>query len=170
MDTNASPEKLEDDPGVSTVSDGLSDDLSANVEPWAPLVSHLGEILEYLACYLGIQVERGKLSLKDYIWKIAIGLGALFVGVVTLMVAIGFVLYGMALGLGEVWDDHPWIGFLSVGLFFLLMVTTVIAWQWKRSAKKNLQKRVKDYERTLDDQQRRFGSDLESRAASFAED
>src|SRR5262245_35941839 len=124
------------EPQTSSESSAGDEPKGPPVDPWAGLLSHLGELIEYLSCYLGIELERRKLSLKDALWKMAVMGGLLCVAIGALLIAIAFVLYGISQGVGEIWGGRPWLGYMIVGLSVLFIVMMLLIWRQMRSTRK----------------------------------
>lgn len=119
------------------------------------------EIIEYLSCYLRAQLDRSKLGVKELLWKAALGVCAFFVMSGALFLAVGFTLYGLALGLAELLEGRLWLGFLGTGTAFLALSFGLLCLIRARSGKNALKEKVQDYERTLEEQRLRFGHSLE---------
>jgi hypothetical protein len=130
------------------------------------LARDFAEIVEYLSCYLKATFDRGKLSIKEVLWRAIAWSSAIIVVIGILLTAAVFIFYGASLGLSELLGHRLWLGYLSTGLFFLVLISIWIRLEQRHLRKKSLRKEIEDYERTLDKQRSRFGRDLEEVAAS----
>lgn len=139
----------------------------ASPEPPSPdhLLRTLEEMAEYFSVYVSAKLDKGRLSLKGFVWGIAGGVSAVVIVTGVLLTAVAFIFYGAALGLGEAMGGRMWLGFLSCGLFFLGAAVGLIRFQRARSRRRSLQTMIHKYERTLDEQKSKFGRDLEEAAA-----
>lgn len=130
-------------------------------EQGASLQERVEEIFEYLSCYLEAKVLRGKLGLKQILWKAVLTLcfGLLAAG--SLLVALAFIFYGAALALAELFGNRLWLGYLSSGGIFFAV--TWIYLQAKRSnwLKASAHRKLKEYEQKLAEQRSKFGRDIE---------
>ena len=85
--------------------------------------------------FVGATIERGKVSLKEVLWKAVGWLFLVIVAGVILLTASVFAFYGAALGLAEVFGNRIWLGCLVSGVAFLAFIFIAVQIQKYRSRK-----------------------------------
>lgn len=123
---------------------------------------------EYLASYLRSQVDRAKLTARDWVAWIILAFLALFLVASVLVTAVVFLLYGAAQGLTQVFGGRIWAGYLTTGGGLLLILSLGLKWERSLSKKRALKKRLKEYEEQLRHQTRDYGHNALERAAGAA--
>lgn len=122
------------------------------------------EIIEYANFYVEARKDSLRATLRGLIWKVVAGIVAGLAGVTVIIVAVVYLLSGIAHGLGRLFGDEFWLGELvtAVAVFLGLIVT---GWIAVRSMNRKARERtMKKYERRQQQQRERFGHSATERA------
>lgn len=129
------------------------------------LSDKLAEVSSYLSLYLESQRDRLQLAIKQGLWGLALFPLGIFVVGGTILMALGFLGYGVATGLARLLGQGPWLGFLLTGVILLMVLGILLTYLFKVRNKGGLKGRRKQWKQELQKQRERFGHDAEERAA-----
>lgn len=116
-------------------------------EALADLANKVADLSEYLSVYLGSHVDQFKLSMREFIIGISgIPLMILFLGSAVL-IAWGFLFFGIAMGLREIFAGKAWLAFLITGAFFLISLSGIMGIYLNRVKARSFKKKLKAYEK-----------------------
>jgi hypothetical protein len=139
------------------------------IDPLAPLKKHAAELTEYLSCYLSVQSDSIKSSIRSLGIYAALG----FVGAIALVAMIAkamtLVLSGAAAGLGELFGDRLWAGELVTGVAVFLILAITIFIVMRKLTNSSRQKAIDKYEQRRQTERAKFGHDYQQRAARPSE-
>jgi len=150
-------------PSGSVSQTEIPDSLPADLQS---LSQQFSEAKTYLASYIDAQWERAQISLKEVVSEVVLGGLTLFLLYGLILIAFAFICYGVALGLGQVFGNQPWLGYVAAGAGFLLLSFAFLLFYWSKVKNKSLNKRIKDYEQELEKQRAQFGRTAIHQAAS----
>lgn len=137
---------------------------------WQRLKQQSGELLEYLEYYLHARADGLKLTGRKLLFHLELEIVMLLAIASTVVVAIGLVGIGLALGLAQLLPNQQWLGPLGAGLLLLGGVGGG-GWWWRRAREKQSYKEtVEKYEQRKQQQQARFGHDVAERAQAARPD
>jgi len=140
------PEDVRPETGDDTAqpeSDPSDDSLPRMI---AAIGEQVGEIRDQLERLLGIQVDRLKLRLRSgLVWVLS---GLLFAAIclVATIVAVLFLLQGMAGFFTALFGGNVWAGDLAAGGLVLLTILSAVAWIGRGQNKKELKRLKQKYE------------------------
>ncbi|EKD52210.1 MAG: hypothetical protein ACD_62C00083G0012 [uncultured bacterium] len=123
-------------------------------------VCQLQEMLAYGASYADAKVDCLAAATKQSYTSLLTKTTQALLGTVILLIAVSFLMYGMATGLGWALGGNLWLGFVLTGgglIVGKLVLSKVGAVQTK---KKSLRITTKKYEQELEAQRNRFGHDM----------
>lgn len=123
-------------------------------------VCQLQEMLAYGASYADAKVDCFTSAAKQSYTKFIIKSAHAILGILILLIAVSFLMYGMATGLGRALGDNLWLGCVLTGgglIVGQLILSKIVAVQTK---KKSLRITKQKYEQELKAQQNRFGHDM----------
>lgn len=105
----------------------------------------LSEMKQSFFCYLSSRIDSTKVTVREFSFKLILGLflSGLMYG--TLFVAICFIMYGMALGLNSLIGKNPSLGYLGTGSFFILLAIFAIKITLYKTRKNSLEQKVREY-------------------------
>lgn len=105
----------------------------------------LAEMKQSIFCYFSSRLDSSKVSVREFSFKVILGLflSGLMYG--TLFVAICFMMYGMALGINAAIGLNPALGYLSTGGFFILLAILSIKITLHKVRKNSLRQKVREY-------------------------
>lgn len=135
----------------------------------ASTVCQLEELLAYGSSYLNAKLGGIKSSTKQALMGLFIEVSFIFFGMMSLLIALVFLMYGIALAIGTVLGDKTWLGFIITGgtiLVAKLLFSKIILAQDKKD---DVKKKIKDYECELDEQRKKFGHDMRADASPSKE-
>lgn len=116
----------------------------------------LDELKEYANDYFSAQKDLTRAKAKQFASKAILGSLALVAVLAVVAVSVLLVLTGIALGLGELFGDRPWLGFLVTGLL-LLGIIGLAGWfglqRWQKSSREST---IRRYEQRHELQRQRF--------------
>jgi uncharacterized membrane protein len=122
------------------------------------------EIVEYANFYVEARKDMLRATVRSLIWKAVAGIVAGLAGITVIIVAVVYLLSGIAHGLGRLLGDEFWLGELltAVVIFLALMIA---GWIAVRSMNRKARERtMKKYERRQQQQRERFGHSATERA------
>ena len=122
------------------------------------------EIVEYANFYIEARKDMLRATVRSLIWKAVAGVVAGLAGVTVIIVAVVYLLSGIAHGLGRLFGDEFWLGELvtAIVIFLALMIA---GWIAVRSMNRKARERtMKKYERRQQQQRERFGHSATERA------
>ncbi len=114
----------------------------------APVIDwefQLSEMKQSLFCYFSSRLDSTKVTVREFSFKVILGLflSSLMYG--TLFVAICFMMYGMVLGINAAVGMNPAFGYLATGGFFILLAILSIKITLFKLRKNSLQQKVRQY-------------------------
>lgn len=120
---------------------------SSQAEPinMEQLWENLRAIVSYLTIYLETYVDRGKLTLKNFLLGFLLTLLALALTTGSILIGATFLLYGLSLGVIELSGGRSWLGFSTVGAGFLLLAWILLRYAIGKLKSSSLQDRMKAY-------------------------
>lgn len=140
-----------------------------NTEALENLTRQLAEISEYLSLYVNAQVDRAKLSLKSTVLGLSLIPVALILMAGILVIALAFLIYGMAQGLAQLLPGKEWLAFLATGLFWLIAVGSALTYLVVGQERRSFKKRKRQHEKTLRRQREEYGHTVAEQAAAAQE-
>lgn len=107
--------------------------------------AQLSEVKQSFFCYLSSRIDSTKVTVREFSFKLILGLflSGLMYG--TLFMAICFIMYGMALGLNSLIGKSPSLGYLGTGSFFILLAIFSIKITLHKTRKNSLEQKVREY-------------------------
>jgi len=132
--------------------------------PLEGISKHVREIIEYANFYVEARKDMLRATVRGLIWKAVAGIVAGIAGVTVIIVAVVYLLSGIAHGLGRLFGDEFWLGELVTAIVIFLGLI-VAGWIALRSINRKARERtMKKYERRQQQQRERFGHTTTERA------
>jgi hypothetical protein len=132
--------------------------------PFDGVFKQVREVIEYANFYFEARKDMLRSSIRSLIWKAAAGIVAAVAGVTVIIVAVVYLLSGIAHGLGRLFGDEFWLGELTtaIGIFLILAIS---GWTFISSMnRKSRERTIGKYERRQEQQRERFGHSATERA------
>ena len=132
--------------------------------PFDGVFKQVREIIEYANFYFEARKDMVRGAVRRLIWMAAAGVVAGVAGVTLIIVAVVYLLSGIAHGLGRLYGDQLWLGELTtaIAIFLILGVT---GWILISSInRKSRERTIGKYERRQQQQRERFGHSATERA------
>ncbi len=136
-----------------------------SAEGFQELTERLGEVSTYLSLYLESQRDRLQLAVKQGLWGLALFPLAVVVVAGLILIALVFLSYGAAIGLGQALGHRPWLGFLVTGAGLWIFLGVVLLGAIKIKERHQIKTRKEKWSQEMARQQNRYGHDAEERAA-----
>jgi hypothetical protein len=132
--------------------------------PFDGVFKQVREVIEYANFYVEARKDMVRATVRSLIWKAIAGIVAALAGVTVVIVAVVYLLSGIAHGLGRLFGDEFWLGELTTAVaIFLVLITT--GWIVIRSMNRKARERtIGKYERRQQQQRERFGHSATERA------
>lgn len=93
-------------------------------------VETIGQLVEVLKHYIGLQTEYVKLDVMDKVVRLLTAITMTVVLVGLLVIALIYLSFALAYGLGE-WVGNTWGFFIVAGLYlFILVIFVIFRHQW----------------------------------------
>jgi len=133
-------------------------------DPIPPIMAHLAELREYLSHYVGVTRDQFKLSLRNLVLYVLLGLLGAVAGIAILVTAAVVLLQGCVHGLEALLGGRLWAAQLIVGAV-VLTAAGIAAWRFAvRFTESSRKSMVEKYEQRHQAQRNRFGHDVQERA------
>lgn len=130
--------------------------LKSKIDP----VCQLQKILAYGSSYVDARADSFKISARKALNSFSADLSLTFLGVMTLLLSLLFLMYGIALGLGYVLGERLWLGFVLTGVVFLLGNIFLSKLMQARQKKSGLKSQIEKYQTELKIQNKTLGVDM----------
>lgn len=132
--------------------------------PFDGIFKQVREVVEYANFYVEARKDILRATVRSLIWKAIAGIVAALAGVTVIIVAVVYLLSGIAHGLGRLLGDQLWLGELTTGAaIFLVLIFS--GWVVIRSMNRKARERtIGKYERRQQQQRERFGHSATERA------
>ena len=122
------------------------------------------ELADYANLYVETRKDMVRATLRGLIWKAALGVVGAVAGVTVIIVAVIYLLSGIAHGLGDLFGERYWLGELVTGVVILASLVAIAFLGIRSLTKKARERTVKKYERRQQQQRERFGHSTTERA------
>lgn len=127
------------------------------------LLQQFAELREYASYYMAARIDGARASVRNAILRLVLAaLGVIAVAGIIVM-ASGFVLHGLAQGLGTLFGGREWMGTLFTGLAALVGIGVGIRYMLAALANGAQKRTVSKYEERQAQQRTRFGRDIQDR-------
>jgi hypothetical protein len=137
------------------------------VEAFNRIKGDLDELKEYGSYYLAAKVDGIKQSVRNIGLYAALGLVGAVVGGAMLATAAGLIVVGIARGLGALFGDQLWLGYLVTGILIVGAVGALAWMMMKKLTGAWRSSTIKKYEQRKATQRIRFGGhNVSDRAAA----
>ena len=135
--------------------------------PLDGVVQQFRELVEHANLYVEARKDMVRATVRSLIWKAVIGIVGAIAGVTLIIVAVVYLMSGIAHGLGLLFGGHYWLGELVLAstVFLVLGVGAIIG--IKLLTKSARERTVKKYERRQQAQRQRFGHSTAERAGQL---
>ena len=164
VERSAQPDESRSRTGGQPSEDGKERSGYGPPHPLDGLSKQIREIIEYANFYVEARKDMLRASVRSLVWKAVAGVVAGLVGVTVIIMAVVYLLSGIAHGLGRLLGDEFWLGELvtAVSIFLALIFA---GWIAVRSMNRKARERTKKkYERRQQQQRERFGHSATERA------
>ena len=141
------------------------DDSSSPGDALRDAMAQIGELREYAVHYLAARFDVLKLSVRNAVLWIAIGILAILAGVAVVVTAIVIACVGLAQAIAAMLGGRMWAGNLIVGIVLIAAIVVGIWLGMKRLFSASLTRTVERYERKLRRQRLERGHDAKERAS-----
>lgn len=94
-----------------------------------PSVSQLGNLLADASSYADATLDKLKAAVKKSVLNIAAQVSFILLGMMMLLVAVSFIMYGIAQSMNQFLGDQTWLGFVITGsivIFLKILVSKII--------------------------------------------
>jgi hypothetical protein len=139
-------------------------DEAAPAAAWGDAFARFGEVREYAAYYVKARVDALKLSLRNLILMVALGIIGAFAGGALVVMAVVLLCIGIAHGLGELFGGRLWLGDLVTAILLLGAIGATVYIAVTRVTKTSKERVVKAYEQRKRQQRADHGVDVHERA------
>lgn len=130
------------------------------------LAKHFAEITNTLSCYVDAKINLFKLSARESFQTIVLSILSILWISGAFLIALSFLMYGIAMAIGRAFGDEFYLGFLITGSIFLLIIFLFFKFVFLANKKKSLEKKIDQYEQQLEFQRKKFDTDIIQRASS----
>jgi hypothetical protein len=124
------------------------------------------ELIEYWQYYLATRTDRFKLSVRRAAIAAAVGLVGLLILVAVVTASAFVAIIGVAGGLGVLFGDRLWLGYLATGMFLLAAIVGGVYFAAHRAIEAARERMIRKYEQRRQQQRARFGHNVTDRAGS----
>lgn len=125
-----------------------------------PIVRQLEEMLAYGSSYVDTRIDGLKSSARETLKSFFIWSFRSFSSTMILLIAVSFIMYGVAMTLGRALGGDVWLGFILTGgvvVLGKLVFSKILLVQTRKISVKN---HIKKYEQELKIQRDKFGHDM----------
>lgn len=151
-------------PGVYGL-DGIETSRSdAPPHPLEGIFEQIREVIEYARFYVEARKDMLRATLRGLILKAVVGIVAGLAGITVIIMAVVYLLGGIAHGLGLLFGDRFWLGELTTGLAIFLALIMAGWFLISSMSRKARERTVEKYERRQQQQRERFGHSATERA------
>jgi hypothetical protein len=152
-------------PPAAAAGDGNGS--TSGVDALREAMQRVAELRSYFAYFATAQLDRLKLTVRNMIVLIALGVVALLAAGAVIITAVVLLIGGIAQGIGQ-WLEMPWLGNLLTGAAVLLILTAGISFGITRLTRASRLASAKKYEAQKRQQQVNYGHDVAERAGTDA--
>jgi hypothetical protein len=163
MPTEAQPETKSDGP-FSTAEDSTEPEHTV-ADSFRVVLDRIAELRTYAAYYIGVQLDRLKLTIRQIVLLAVLGVIALLIAAGAAVTAVVLLLQGIAGGLAVLCGNRPWLGDLLCGVLVLGIIVIGLWVGLKNVTRTSRNATVAKYEREQTRQRSDLGIDVEQRAA-----
>lgn len=129
----------------------------------------LAEILEYASCWVSLETDALRARVRKVVQTLVLGVVCGLVGATLAIVSVVMVMTGLARAASAVLGVGPGAGELIVGSAALVLIGIGLFTIGRLSSRRAMRATVERYAKRRDQQRRRFGHDITTRAAAAAE-